>query len=115
MRDAAAALKTQFCRPDIEKSVDLERIATQNLAAAPAGHYRLATGHLCAALAGADGKRGEYVNKAIDFYKEAMKLDSSSPYVAEELTELYIQAGQLQKAVLEAEDLLKQNPDNLNA
>jgi len=78
-------------------------------------YYNFAMGHMYGELANAYGNRGEYVNKAIDFYKEAIKLDPASSYVAEELSELYVQVGQYQKAIQEAEDLLKQNPNNLNA
>lgn len=78
-------------------------------------YYNFAMGHMYGELANAYGNRGEYVNKAIDFYKEAIKLDPASSYVAEELSELYVQVGQYQKAIAEAEDLLKQNPNNLNA
>ncbi len=33
------------------------------------------------------GNRGEYVNKAIDFYKQAIKADPSASYIAEERSE----------------------------
>jgi hypothetical protein len=46
-------------------------------------YYTFAMAHLYAELAGAYGNRGEYVNKAIDFYKQAMKLDPSSSYIGE--------------------------------
>ena len=59
--------------------------------------------------------RQDYVTKAIDFYRQALKLDPSISFITEELTDLYIQSGQLKKAVTEAEDLLKQNPDDLGA
>jgi tetratricopeptide (TPR) repeat protein len=72
-------------------------------------------GHLYAELAGAYGNRGEYLNKAIDAYKEALRLDPTASFLSEELTDLYIQSGQLNRAVTEAEALLKQNPDNLDA
>ena len=35
--------------------------------------------------------------------------------ILDELTDLYIQSGRLQDAIAQAEDLLKQNPDNLDA
>ncbi|MDQ6698887.1 MAG: tetratricopeptide repeat protein, partial [Acidobacteriota bacterium] len=78
-------------------------------------YYNFAMGHYYAELAGAYGNRSEYVNKAVEFYKQALKQDPSATFLAEELTDLYIQAGQLSKAVTEAEELLKQNPDNLDA
>ncbi len=78
-------------------------------------YYNFAMGHLYSELAGAYGNRGDYLNKAIDFYKQALKDDPSATFLSEELTELYIQSGQLNRAVTEAEELLKQNPENLEA
>lgn len=80
-----------------------------------AAYYNFAMGHLYAELAASYGNRGEYVNKAIEYYQTALKLDPSASFLSEELTDLYIQSGQLARAVTEAEDLLKQNPDNLDA
>jgi tetratricopeptide (TPR) repeat protein len=78
-------------------------------------YYNFAMGHLYAELAGAFGNRSEYTNKAIEYYRQAMKLDPAASFLSEELTDLYIQAGRIKDAVTEAEDLLKQNPDNLDA
>ncbi|MDP9054055.1 MAG: tetratricopeptide repeat protein [Acidobacteriota bacterium] len=80
-----------------------------------AAYYDFAMAHLYAELASAYGNRGEYVNKAIDLYRQAMKTDPSSPYIAEELTEFYVQTGQLEKALQEADNLLKANPGNTDA
>jgi tetratricopeptide (TPR) repeat protein len=80
-----------------------------------AAYYNFAMGHLYAEMAAAYGNRGEYVNKAIDYYQAALKLDPSATFLSEELTDLYIQSGQHRRAVTEAEALLKQNPDNLDA
>ena len=52
----------------------------------------------------------DYTNKAIEHYRQAMKLDASAAFLSEELTDLYIQAGRIKDAVTEAEDLLKQEP-----
>jgi tetratricopeptide (TPR) repeat protein len=78
-------------------------------------YYNFAMGHLYAELAGAFGNRSDYTNKAIDYYRQAMKLDPSASFLSEELTDLYIQAGRIKDAVSEAEDLLKQDPGNLDA
>src|ERR1041385_7589564 len=56
-------------------------------------HYTLA--HMYAELAGAYGNRGDYVTKAIENYKAAIKADPQTPLLSEELSELYIQAGRL--------------------
>jgi len=78
-------------------------------------YYNFAMGHLYAELAGAFGNRSDYTNKAIDYYRQAMKLDPTASFLSEELTDLYIQAGRIKDAVTEAEDLLKQDPGNLDA
>src|SRR5579859_6014428 len=78
-------------------------------------YYNFAMVHLYSELAGAFGNRSDYTNKAIDYYRQAMKLDPSAAFLSEELTDLYIQAGRIKDAVSEAEDLLKQNPNNLDA
>src|SRR5271169_3006274 len=80
-----------------------------------AAYYNFAMGHLYAEMAGSYGNRGEYVNKAIDFYREAMRIDPSAAYIAQELTEFYVQTGQIEKGTAEAESLLKANPNNIDA
>ncbi|MGD1071339.1 MAG: tetratricopeptide repeat protein [Bryobacteraceae bacterium] len=77
-----------------------------------AAYYAFAMAHLNGELASAYGNRGEYVNKAIDFYQQAMKLDPDASYIAEELADFYIQAGQIERATQLANDLIKKNPDN---
>lgn len=78
-------------------------------------YYNFAMGHLYAELASIHGNRGDYVDKAIEHYKQALKADPSATFLAEELTDLYMQSGRLREAVSEAEEMLKQNPDNLDA
>jgi len=78
-------------------------------------YYNFAMAHLYGELASAYGNRGEYVNKAIDFYKQAMKLDPKASTIGEELAELYIQTGQLERATQQANELVKEDPNNVNA
>jgi len=80
-----------------------------------AAYYHFSLGHLYAELAAAHGFRGEYVNRAIENYKLALKADPGSSILIEELSDLYLQSGRLRDAVSEAEDLVKQNPDHLDA
>src|SRR5579871_555348 len=80
-----------------------------------AAYYNFAMGHLYAELAGVYGNRSEYVSKAIDHYKQALKIDPGASFLFEELTDLYIQSGRLKDAVTEAEDVLRQEPNNLDA
>lgn len=72
-------------------------------------------GHLYADLAQTYGNRAEYLNKAIEFFKAAMKEDPSASFLAEEMSDLYIQAGRLREAVTEAEASIKTNPADLTS
>jgi tetratricopeptide (TPR) repeat protein len=78
-------------------------------------YYRYSLGHLYAELATTYGNRGEYFTKAIENYRLALKADPSATFISEELSDLYIQSGRLREAMAEAEDVLRQNPKDLNA
>src|SRR5579862_3412154 len=98
----------------------LSQAQTSTAASAPpadkaAAYYNFSMGHLYAELAGVYGNRSEYVAKAIDHYKQALKLDPGASFLFEELTDLYIQSGRLKDAVTEAEEVLKREPNNLDA
>ena len=80
-----------------------------------AAYYHYSLGHLYAELAGAYANRTDYVTKAIDNYRLAMKEDPGASFLSEELSDLYISTGKLREAMLEAEESLKQNPNDLNA
>ena len=78
-------------------------------------YYHFAMGRIYAELAQAYGNRMDYLNKSLDHYREALKLDPSASQVFEELTDLYIQTNRLRDAVAQAEDMLQKNPDNVDA
>jgi len=78
-------------------------------------YYNFTMGRIYAELAQAYGNRPEYLNKAVQFYQEALKLDPNAGEVFEELTELYVATNRLRDAVTTAEDTLKKNPDNVDA
>ncbi|MCS7025514.1 MAG: tetratricopeptide repeat protein [Bryobacteraceae bacterium] len=79
-----------------------------------AAYYNFSMGHLYSELAGQFNNRAEYLNKAIDHYRAALKADPSATFIVEELAELQMRSGRIREAVLEAEEGLKQNPDDLN-
>src|SRR5690242_2467798 len=73
----------------------------QNTPAAPkadvkidkgAAYYAYSLGHLYAELAAESGSR-DYFTKAVENYHAAMKADPSASFIAEELSDLYIQSG----------------------
>jgi len=78
-------------------------------------YYHATLGHMYSELAAAYGGRGEYLTKAIENYKLAMREDPSSAYLPQELADLYLQSGQARVAIAEFEDVLKKNPNDLNA
>ncbi len=56
--------------------------------------------------------RSEYATQAIDYYKKAYALDPKSPVIGERLAEMYWKAQRVHDAELEAQSLLKRNPDD---
>ena len=78
-------------------------------------YYHFTMGHMYAELAGMFQNRSEYLNKAISNYKQAIKADPNAKFLSEELSELYLQAGKIREAVSEAEERLRQDPDDLEA
>jgi len=78
-------------------------------------YYHFTLGHLYAELAGAYGNRGDYLARAIENYRAAMKADPDASFLAEELSDLYIQSGRLREAVEEAESAIKTNPNDVNS
>jgi tetratricopeptide (TPR) repeat protein len=94
-------------------------IAADTPASAPAdraeAYFNYSMGHLYAELAAQYGNRGEYVSRAIEYYKAAMKADPGAAIVSEELAGLYIQAGKVRDAVSEIEDRLKKDPKAVDA
>jgi tetratricopeptide (TPR) repeat protein len=78
-------------------------------------YYHYSMGHLYAELAGAYGNRSEYLNQAIDNYREAMKADPEASFIAERLSDLYLQAGRVKEAITDSEAALRDNPNDLNS
>jgi tetratricopeptide (TPR) repeat protein len=80
-----------------------------------AAYYHATLGHLYAELAAQYGGRSEYLDKAIENYKLAMKEDPGTAYLPQELADLYLQSGQVRAAITDFEEVLKRNPDDLGA
>jgi tetratricopeptide (TPR) repeat protein len=75
-------------------------------------HYSLA--HMYEELVSVYG-RAEYATKAIQEYRAAIDNDPGSEYLNAGLAELYAKTGRIRDAVLEAQDILKRDPNNLEA
>lgn len=78
-------------------------------------YYNYAMGHLYGELAAAYGNSGQYVSRAIDFYKAAIKADPSAALLNDELAGLYFQAGRSTEAIAELQERLKKDPKALDS
>jgi tetratricopeptide (TPR) repeat protein len=115
--------KALFCAVPLGTALLAQAPPTQAPATQAAGkepdtagaYYNFAMGRLYAQMAASEGNKNDYINKSIQHYREALRLSPSTNIVFEELTDLYIQTNRLADAVAQAEDVLKQNPDNLDA
>ena len=58
-------------------------------------YYHYTLGHMYEEMASAYGNRAEYVNKAIENYRQAMKDDPTATFLVEDIADLYRQAGRL--------------------
>jgi len=56
--------------------------------------------------------RSEYATQSIEYYKKAYALDPKSPVIGERLAEMYWKAQRVHDAELEAQALLKRNPED---
>jgi len=77
-------------------------------------YYNFAMGHLYEEFYEATS-RSEYATQAIESYKKAYELDPKSPVIGERLAEIYFKTQRIRDAVLEAQEILKGDPDNLPA
>src|SRR6202522_1924017 len=75
-------------------------------------HYTLA--HLYEEQVTAYG-RSELATKAMEEYRLAIEADPSSEFLTSGLAELYVKTGRIRDAVIEAQDIIKRDPTNLEA
>src|SRR6202451_4304741 len=90
---------------------------TPNATAKPdraAAYYHFGLAHMYEDMATNYG-RPEYATRAIEEYKLALDADPSSKYLNSGLAELYLRTGRVRDAVLAAQEILKTEPNNLDA
>jgi tetratricopeptide (TPR) repeat protein len=75
-------------------------------------HYTMA--HMYEEMVATYG-RAEYANKAIDEYRAAIQADPSSNFLNTGLADLYWRTGRIRDAVVEAQDIIKRDPKNVDA
>ena len=59
--------------------------------------------------------KSELASRAIDEYRQAIEADPTSEFLTASLAELYARTGRIRDAVVEAQDILKRDPNNLEA
>ena len=75
-------------------------------------HYTLA--HMYEEMVTAYG-RSDLATKATEEYRLAIEADPSSEFLTSSLAELYVKTGRIADAVREAQDIIKRDPNNLEA
>jgi tetratricopeptide (TPR) repeat protein len=79
-----------------------------------AAYYHFALAHMYEEQVATYG-RSELANKAIEEYRAAIDADPTSAYLTSGLAELYAKTGRIRDAVVEAQEIIKHNPNNLEA
>jgi tetratricopeptide (TPR) repeat protein len=79
-----------------------------------AAYYHFGLAHMYEDMATNYG-RPEYATRAIEEYKLALDADPASKYLNSGLAELYLRTGRVRDAVLAAQEILKTEPNNLEA
>ena len=100
---AAAPAATKPAAPTSARKVDRA-----------AAYYHYTVAHMYEEQVAMYG-RSDLAGKAIDEYRLAIEADPTSEYLTSGLAELYAKTGRIRDAVLEAQDILKKDPNNLEA
>jgi tetratricopeptide (TPR) repeat protein len=79
-----------------------------------AAYYHFTMAHMYEEQMAAYG-RSDLVSRAIEEYRLALEADPASEYLSSGLAELYARTGRIRDAVSEAQDILKRDPQNLEA
>ena len=79
-----------------------------------AAYYHYSLGHIYEEQMAMYG-RSDYATKAIEEYRLAIQADPSSEFLNASLAELYARTGRIRDAVLDAQEILKRDPNNLLA
>src|SRR5215468_657350 len=110
---AATALAFGQASPTTDAKSSTPKPPAQKIDKA-AAYYHYAVAHMYEEQVAVYG-RSELATKAIEEYRLAIDADPSSEYLTSALAELYAKTGRIRDAVLEAQDILKRDPNNLEA
>src|SRR5580704_9168954 len=117
---AAASAQTNPSTPAETKPADSKPASSKAGQVAPrkldraAAYYHYTLAHMYEEQVTVYG-RSELANKAMEEYRLAIEADPSSEFLTSGLAELYVKTGRIRDAVLQAQDILKRDPNNLEA
>jgi tetratricopeptide (TPR) repeat protein len=112
---AAASAQTNPSAPAASKPAESKAAqASPHKGDHAAAYYHYTLAHLYEEQVTAYG-RSELANKAMEEYRLAIDADPSSEFLTAGLAELYVKTGRIRDAVLQAQDILKRDPNNLEA
>src|SRR5713226_3018537 len=107
-------------KPSSQAEKPAEPKAAQSAAQSPrkvdraSAYYHYALAHMYEEQITIYG-RSELANKSMEEYRLAIEADPSSEFLTSALAELYVKTGRIRDAVLEAQDIIKRDPNNLEA
>jgi tetratricopeptide (TPR) repeat protein len=96
------------------KSAQTKAEASAHKADRGAAYYHYMLAHMYEEQVTVYG-RSELANKALEEYRLAIEADPSSEFLTSGLAELYVKTGRIRDAVLQAQDILKRDPNNIEA
>jgi tetratricopeptide (TPR) repeat protein len=111
---AAAAQTKQSSKPAAPAEASQSDQASSPKVDHAASYYHYALAHMYEEQVTVYG-RSELANKAMDEYRLAIEADPSSEFLTAGLAELYVKTGRIRDAVLQAQDIIKRDPNNLEA
>ncbi len=111
---AAASPAAAFASPVTAQSTPPAPAAADQTPDRAAAYYHYALAHNYEEMATAYG-RSEYATRAVEEYKLALNADPTSQFLNNGLAELYFKTNRIKDAIVAAQDLLKKDPNNLDA
>ncbi len=111
---ASVALTGSFLLAQNPPAVEAPSAAKGKVPDRAAAYYHFALAHMYEEQVATYG-RSELATKAIEEYRAAIDADPTSAYLTSGLAELYAKTGRIRDAVVEAQDIIKKNPNNLEA
>ncbi len=118
---AAAAANSQTTQaspsdsaPDAKVSASVPTVSSPHKLDRSVAYYHYALAHMYEEQVTIYG-RSDLATKAIQEYRLAIDADPSSEFLTAGLAELYVKTGRIRDAVLEAQDIIKRDPKNLEA